>query len=179
MNDCFLKDYYRMTGQVDANPIHFWINFIFRHNVRFAFWYRKRAQSGGILSKIALYRMSRKYGLEFSQTSIIGKGLMLGHPYNITVGDGVVMGSNINIHKGATVGVENRGPRIGAPTIGDNVYIGINATLVGNITIGNDVLISPNSFVNFDVPSHSIVIGNPGKIISRNNATEGYIRNTV
>lgn len=44
-----------------------------------------------------------------------------------------------------------------------------------NIKIGNDVLIAPNTFVNFDVPDHSIVIGNPAKIIHRENATEGHI----
>ena len=43
--------------------------------------------------------------------------------------------------------------------------------------IGNDVLIAPNTFVNFDVPDHSIVIGNPAKIHHRDNATEGHIPN--
>ena len=61
------------------------------------------------------------------------------------------------------------------PTIKDNVWIGTNAVIVGNITIGEDVLIAPLTYVNFDVPDHSIVIGNPGKIISRENATEDYI----
>ena len=136
-------------------------------------------QSKSIISRIALYRLSRKFGLEFSLNTKIGKGLMLGHPYNITIGDGVVMGSNINIHKGATIGVENRGLRLGAPTIGNQVYIGINSTIVGNISIGDDVLVAPNSYVNFNVPSHSIVIGNPGKIIPSDHATEGYIRNIV
>lgn len=49
--------------------------------------------------------------------------------------------------------------------------------MVGKINIGDDVLIAPNAFVNFDVPSHSIVIGNPGTIIIRENATESYINN--
>ena len=59
--------------------------------------------------------------------------------------------------------------------MGDDVRIGSNAVVVGKIIIGNDVLIAPNAYVNFNVPSHSIVIGNPGKIISSDNATEGYI----
>ena len=46
-------------------------------------------------------------------------------------------------------------------------------------TIGSDVLIAPLSFVNFDVPDHSIVVGNPAKIIRRENATEAYIDNRV
>ena len=52
---------------------------------------------------------------------------------------------------------------------------GANAVIVGKINIGNNVLIAPNSYVNFDVPDNSIVIGNPGKIIHKDNATEGYI----
>ena len=63
--------------------------------------------------------------------------------------------------------------------IADNVWIGANAVVVGKINIGTDVLIAPNSFVNFDVPPHSIVVGNPARIISRENATEGYIDNMV
>lgn len=76
-----------------------------------------------------------------------------------------------------TIGQENRGRRKGAPTIGNKVWLGVNSTIVGNITIGDDVLIAPNSYVNFDVPPHSIVIGNPGKIIHRENATQDYINN--
>ncbi len=51
--------------------------------------------------------------------------------------------------------------------------------IVGNVKIGDDVLIAPLTFVNFDVPPHSIVIGNPAKIIPRENATKGYINHTV
>ena len=51
--------------------------------------------------------------------------------------------------------------------------------MIWNIKIEKDVLIAPNAFVNFDVPSHSIVIGNPGQIIHRENATEDYINRKV
>lgn len=83
--------------------------------------------------------------------SKIGKGLYIGHPYGITVNGGAILGNNINLHKGVTIGQENRGNRKGVPTIDDCVWIGINSTIVGN-----DVLIAPNSYVNCDVPSHSM-----------------------
>lgn len=121
-----------------------------------------------------LYRISRKYGLEISPNAKIGKGFYLGHPYNITVGEGVVLGNNVNLHKGCTIGRTNRG-NIGSPCIGNNVFVGINATVVGNIRIGDDVLIAPNSYVNVDVPQHSVVIGNPAVVHHKENATEGYI----
>ena len=105
----------------------------------------------------------------------IGLGLYLGHAYCITINPKAVIGANCNIHKGVTIGQENRGKRKGVPTIGDCVWIGINSTIVGNIKIGDDVMIAPNTFVNCDVPSHSVVYGNPCIIKHRDNATEGYI----
>ena len=121
--------------------------------------------------------VKKKRGIEIYGLSDIGPGLYLGHTYNITINSDAIIGKNCNIHKGVTIGQENRGKRKGVPTIGNSVWIGVNATIVGNITIGDDVLIAPNSYVNCDVPSHSIVIGNPCKIIARDNATEGYISN--
>ena len=50
---------------------------------------------------------------------------------------------------------------------------------MGKIQIGDDVLIAPNSYVNVDVPSHSVVVGNPAVIHHRENATQGYIENTI
>ncbi len=121
----------------------------------------------------------RVYKVEFSDTTQIGPGFYVGHPYGITINPDAVLGSNINIHKGVTIGQENRGKRKGVPTIGNDVWIGINSTIVGNITIGDDVLIAPNSYVNCDIPSHSIVIGNPCIIKPCEHATKEYINHRV
>lgn len=117
-----------------------------------------------------------KYGLEISDKCKIGKGLYIGHAFNITVNANAEIGDWCNIHKGVTIGQTNRGKK-GSPKIGNMVWIGVNATIVGNIVIGDDVLIAPNSYVNIDVPSHSVVLGNPCEIHHRKNATEGYINN--
>lgn len=120
-----------------------------------------------------------KNGLEIGATVVVGGGLYLGHPYGITVNGRVRMGCNVNLHKGCTIGQENRGRRKGVPELGNCVYMGINSTIVGRVTIGDDVLIAPNTYINCDVPSHSIVIGSPCKIIPREGATDGYIVNRV
>lgn len=86
---------------------------------------------------------------------------------------------NCNIHKGGLIGMTNRGEKTGVPHIGNQVWIGINAAIVGDITIGDDVMIVPNTYLNCDVPSHSIVFGDPCIIKHRENATEGYINNIV
>ena len=85
----------------------------------------------------------------------------------------------MNVHKGCTIGQENRGKRKGVPTLGDQVYLGINSTVAGNVAVGNDVFIAANTFVNQDIPDHSIVIGNPCKVVQKQGATEGYIINLV
>lgn len=103
----------------------------------------------------------------------------MGHPYCITINPNATIGQNCNIHKGVTIGQENRGKREGVPRISDEVWIGINATIVGAVHIGTDVLIAPNTYVNCDIPDHSVVFGNPCIIKHRENATEGYIDNKI
>lgn len=124
-------------------------------------------------------KMQAHYGLEIPGKATIGEGFYIGHAYGITVNPDAVIGRNCNIHKGVTIGQENRGKRKEAPVLGDCVWLGVNSTVVGAVTIGDDVLIAPNSYVNCDVPSHSIVIGNPCRIIPRDNATEGYVNKRV
>ena len=125
-----------------------------------------------------LYRCeAKKLHIEISTNCNIGGGLYIGHAYCITINAEARIGKNCNIHKGVTIGQENRGERKGCPIIGDEVWIGINATIVGKVKIGNDVLIAPNSYVNCDIPDHSVVFGNPCIIKHRENATEGYINN--
>ena len=132
-----------------------------------------------IIYKI-LFKIERdKRNIDWADSLEIGPGLFLAHVSGITINPQVKIGKNCNIHKGVTIGQENRGPRKGTPIIGDEVWIGINATIVGKVKIGNDVLIAPNSYVNFDVPDHSIVIGNPATIKHCDCATQQYINNKI
>lgn len=149
------------------------------HSLRFLWVLRKAKKSRNPLWKIFHARMREKYGLEIPIKVDIGYGIYLGHAFNITINPDVVIGRNCNVHKGVTIGRENRGRRKGTPSIGDEVWIGVNATVVGGIKVGSDVLIAPNSYVNCDVPDHSIVLGNPCRIIARDNATECYINRKI
>ena len=178
MKTDFEMDYYRMTGTTYHPSIKSFIHCLYSHQIRYVRLWRKAKASGSMIHRARLKRYALKYGIEISTQAEIGRGLYLGHPYNITVGN-AKLGNNVNLHKGCTIGQENRGRRAGAPTIGNNVSVGINATVIGNITVGNDVMIAPGSLVNFDVPDHSVVIGNPGVIHHKDNATAGYINFTV
>ena len=101
--------------------------------------------------------------------------MYLGHHGPVVINQNSRIGKNCNIAQNVTIGMENRGPRKGCPIIGDKVWIGAGAVIVGKIQIGDDVLIAPNSFVNCDIPSHSVVFGNPCVIKHKEDATEAYI----
>lgn len=151
--------------------------------LRFSFFYRLcRIYSAkhpvGIVSRIWFKHLQVKFGFQIPHTCKIGPGLFLGHYGNIVINSGVLIGSSCSIAQGVTIGNTSRGKRKGCPTLGDRVWIGANAVLVGNISIGNDVLIAPLSFVNFDVPDHMVVSGNPAKIVSEK-GSEGYVKNVV
>ena len=90
------------------------------------------------------------------------------HAYNITINSRAKIGKNVTMYKGATIGCDTEG-----------AYIGLNAVIVGKVTIGDDVLCAANSFINFCVPDHSVVLGNPGRIHAKKNATAGYLLNIV
>ena len=150
---------------------------------RFLQFYRKAQMSKNpFLHKMykKLFEIStKKKGIEFSVDNEIGYGFYVGHPYGITINAKAIIGNNVNIHKGVTIGQENRGKRKGTPCIGNNVWIGVNATIVGNVVIGNDVLIAPNTYINCDIPDHSIVFGNPCIVKHADNATKDYINRAV
>ena len=179
----WLDDYMRTTDDSSFILSHFIRDYFFQHRLRFIIYFRNYQNSSfPIIKKIyalKLFIISRKYGIEIKPETNIGKGFVMTHPYNITIHPSAILGQNINILKGATIGISSGGKKPGSPKIGNCVYIGINSTIIGGVVIGNDVLIAPNTLVNTDIPDHSVVIGNPCKIIHKDNATENYIYYTV
>lgn len=146
---------------------------------RYMFFKRLKEHFGtksmiGFLAKLCMRRYTYKYGFQIGGK--IGGGFYIGHFGTIVVSENAIIGKNCNIAHGVTIGAA-RGKRAGTPKIGNHVWIGTSAILVGNISISDNVLIAPGSYVNFDVPSDSVVMGNPGKIISKTNPTVFYINN--
>lgn len=157
-------DYIRMTDDTELKWSHFLKDFIFQHRVRYMVYFRTSQNTSNklvcLFCEYKLFRVCRKYGIEIKTKTKIEPGFVMIHPYNITISPFAVIGKNVNIYKGATIGLSNR-KRSGAPRIGDSVQIGINSTVLGGIKVGNDVLIAPNTLVNQDIPDHSILLVTP------------------
>ncbi|MGI6545583.1 MAG: serine acetyltransferase [Fastidiosipilaceae bacterium] len=176
---CFEDDLFRFYGRKEK----FFEKIKRPLELKYIYWFRHYQSSKyDLLKIICMVRMrqiSKQSGIQIPYKTRIGRGFYIGHTGTIIINEKVIIGDNCNISTGVTLGIENRGKRKGCPTIGDRVWIGTNAVIIGKVKIGNNVLIAPLSYVNFDVPDNSIVIGNPAKIIPSYNATEHYITNTV
>lgn len=119
-----------------------------------------------------------KYGFDISYRTQIGPGLYIGHFGQIVIHGDTKIGSNCNLSQGITIGILNRGKYQGIPEIGNRVFIGPNAVVLGGISIGDDVLIGANSLVSEPIPSNSTVIVSGSQIIE-NKGSDGYIHNII
>lgn len=130
----------------------------------------------GIFSRVWFNLLKGRYNIQIYLKAQIGKGFMINHYGNIIVNQGSSIGDNCNIAQGVTIGNVSRGRYKGCPTIGDRVWIGPNAVVVGKVKIGNDVLIAPLTYVNRDIPDGAVVSGNPF-IIHNYNGSGVYVKN--
>lgn len=148
---------------------------------RFIFFHRLYNASNNFMlklfSKFFLRHYCYKFGFQISTKTKIGKGVYFGHFGTVVINEDAKIGEFCNINHNVTIGRQNRGVNKGSPIIGNKVWIGTGSVIVGNIMINDNVLIAPNAYVNFDVPENSIVMGNPAKIIPKDNPTLNYINN--
>ncbi len=179
------SDLYRYTGKKTTRKI-FLQNLRKNYGFQFSFWLRICKFLSGIkrirffllpIAQSILTHYSLKYGIGIHYSTEIGHGFYIGHIGGIVVNNHCVIGKNCNISQGVTLGQTNRGERKGTPIIGDNVYIGPGAVVIGKIKVGNNVAIGSNCVVTKDVPDNAVVVGIPGKVISYKGSV-GYINRT-
>jgi len=122
-------------------------------------------------------RQQVKYTTYISFESSIGPGLYLGHLLCIVVNTQTVIGRNCTLGHGVTLGQTHaRSKHPGCPIIGDNVYLGCGAKIIGGIKVGDNAAVGPNSVVIKDVPDMGVVSGIPAQVISMK-GSEGYVSN--
>src|SRR5262245_40398905 len=140
-------DVYRWAGRAGWRTV--WERYWRGETFRYVFWLRTAAfaRSHGVLRWLLYFPIARsmlkryryKLGISIPCTTQIGPGLFIGHFGGIVVNEDAVIGSNCNLSQGVTIGQSNRGERAGTPTLGDNVYVGPNAAIIGDIQVGNCV----------------------------------------
>ena len=113
-------------------------------------------------------RTARKTGIEIHPGATIGKGLFIDHGSGVIIGETTIIGDNVTLYQGVTLGGTGKEKGKRHPTLEDNVMVSAGAKILGSFTIGENSKIGAGSVVIKEVPPNCTVVGVPGRIVKRN-----------
>ena len=114
-------------------------------------------------------RTVRKTGIEIHPGATIGKGLFIDHGNGVIIGETTIIGDNVTLYQGVTLGGTGKEQGKRHPTIGNNVMISAGAKVLGSFTVGENSKIGAGSVVLSEVPPNCTVVGVPGRVVKRDN----------
>jgi len=131
----------------------------------FLFWFRLSQYKGWLspFCRIMYARQSRFHHVQIAPSTKIGYGFYIGHGIDIVINPNTIIGNNVNISNFLNIGSNKDGT---AAIIGNNVYIGPQVCIVGEIRIGNNSTIGAGAVIVKDVPENATVAGVPGKVLN-------------
>ena len=121
------------------------------------------------LARWVSQRGVRKTGIEIHPGATIGKGLFIDHGSGVIIGETAILGDNITLYQGVTLGGTGKEQGKRHPTLEDNVMVSAGAKILGSFTIGANSKIGAGSVVIKPVPPNSTVVGVPGRVVKRDN----------
>jgi putative colanic acid biosynthesis acetyltransferase WcaB len=109
------------------------------------------------------------WGIELPRKLTVGKGLSLYHGHALVINQGVIIGDNCALRNSTTIGHKKLadGSFSACPRIGNNVDIGANVCIIGDIEVGDNVIIGAGSVVVKSIPANSMAVGNPARILEK------------
>ncbi|MBQ5951335.1 MAG: serine O-acetyltransferase [Lachnospiraceae bacterium] len=117
------------------------------------------------LARWVSQRAARKTGIEIHPGATIGKGLFIDHGTGVVIGETAILGDNVTLYQGVTLGGTGKEKGKRHPTVGNNVMISAGAKVLGSFKIGDNSRIGAGSVVLQEVPPGSTVVGVPGRIV--------------
>src|SRR5580658_6479208 len=131
------------------------------HRIAYVLWRTKLRLAARMLSQIGRFFT----GIEIHPGALIGRRLFIDHGAGVVIGETSIVASDVTIYQGVTLGGTGKGHGKRHPTICDGVFIGKNANVLGNITVGENSRVGAGSVVLTDVPPNSTVVGVPAHIV--------------
>lgn len=125
-----------------------------------------------LLAEIIMYIVRAVLNIEIHPAAKIGKRLFIDHGTGVVIGETSVIGDDVTIYHGVTLGGTGKHHGIRHPQIGNHVVIGAGAKILGPIKIGNHVSIGAGAVVVNDVPDHHTAVGMPARIIPKKSIRE-------
>lgn len=114
-------------------------------------------------------RAARKTGIEIHPGAVIGKGFFIDHGSGVIIGETAIIGDNVTLYQGVTLGGTGKETGKRHPTLCDNVMVSAGAKIIGSFTVGENSKIGAGSVVLKEVPPNCTVVGVPGRIVKRDN----------
>ena len=111
--------------------------------------------------------------IEIHPGARIGRGFFIDHGNGVVIGETAIIGDNVTIYQGVTLGGTGKDVGKRHPTIGNNVTIGAGAKVLGPFTVGDNSKIGASAVVLKEVPPNCTVVGNPGRVVRRQGRVEG------
>ena len=121
------------------------------------------------LARWVSQRAARKTGIEIHPGATIGKGLFIDHGSGVIIGETTIIGDNVTLYQGVTLGGTGKEQGKRHPTLKDNVMVSAGAKVIGSFTIGENSKIGAGSVVLEEVPPNCTVVGVPGRIVKMDN----------
>ncbi len=118
-------------------------------------------------ARLISQRAARRTGIEIHPGAVIGKGFFIDHGSGVIIGETTIIGDNVTLYQGVTLGGTGKETGKRHPTIGDNVMISAGAKIIGSFTVGENSKIGAGSVVIEEVPPNCTVVGVPGRIVKR------------
>ena len=122
-----------------------------------------------LLARWISQKAARKTGIEIHPGATIGKGLFIDHGSGVIIGETAIIGDNVTLYQGVTLGGTGKETGKRHPTLEDNVMVSAGAKILGSFTIGENSKIGAGSVVLKPVPANCTVVGVPGRIVKRDN----------
>lgn len=119
-------------------------------------------------------KTARKTGIEIHPAAQIGKGLFIDHGHGVVIGETSIIGDNVTLYQGVTLGGTGKEQGKRHPTIGNNVMIGAGAKVLGSFTIGDNSKVAAGSVVLEEVPPNCTVVGVPGIVVKQDDEMVPY-----
>lgn len=111
----------------------------------------------------------RKTGIEIHPGAVIGKGLFIDHGSGVVIGETAIIGDNVTLYQGVTLGGTGKEQGKRHPTLCDNVMVSAGAKIIGSFTVGENSKIGAGSVVLKEIPPNSTVVGVPGRVVKQDN----------
>jgi serine O-acetyltransferase len=149
-------------GDLENAIVYSGLHAIWSHRVAYRLWHARGLPASRTAARVLAQVTRVLTGIEIHPGARIGRRFFIDHGMGVVIGETAVIGDDVLMYHGVTLGGKGGEQGDRHPVVGDRVVLGTGSSLIGAVRVGSDVLIGANTVVTKDVPPWSVVVGQPG-----------------